>query len=66
MGLEKKLTDLINSEGREEDSDTPDHLLAEFMMRCLCAFELASNRREVWYGVEHTPEERLTALNLTS
>jgi hypothetical protein len=50
--LEKRLTDLINSESRENDSNTPDFLLAEFMMNCLDAFELASNKREVWYGVE--------------
>lgn len=49
--LEKKLSDLINSESREDDSNTPDHILAEFMMNCLDAFELASNRREGWYGI---------------
>lgn len=49
--LEKKLTDLINCESRENDSNTPDFLLSEFMMKCLDAFELASNKREVWFGV---------------
>lgn len=49
--LEKKLADLINSECRENDSNTPDFLLAEFMMNCLDAFELINNKREVWYGV---------------
>jgi len=48
---EKKLSDLLNSGSRESDSNTPDYILAEFMMRCLDAFELASNKREVWYGV---------------
>ena len=49
--LEKLLSDLINCESRESDSNTPDFLLAEFMVNCLDAFELASNRREVGYGV---------------
>ena len=49
--LEEKLTDLVNSECRENDSNTPDFLLSEFMMNCLDAFELANNKREVWYGV---------------
>ena len=49
--LEKKLSGLLNCESRENDSNTPDYLLAEFMMNCLDAFELASNKREVWYGV---------------
>lgn len=50
--LEKELEGLINDESRENDSNTPDFILAEFMMKCLDAFELASNRREVWFGVE--------------
>ena len=50
--LEKELAGLINSESRENDSNTPDFILAEYMMNCLDAFELANNKREVWYGVE--------------
>lgn len=49
--LEKKLAGLINAECRENDSNTPDFLLSEFMMSCLDAFELANNKREVWFGV---------------
>lgn len=50
--LEGKLRDLLNCESRESDSDTPDFILAEFMISCLDAFELASNKREAWYGVD--------------
>lgn len=50
--LEVKLRQLINSESREQDSDTPDFILAEYMIACLEAFELASNKRESFYGVE--------------
>ena len=50
--LERKLEELLNSENREADSNTPDFILAEYMMSCLDAFELANNKREVWYGVE--------------
>ena len=49
--LEKGISNLLNSESRENDSNTPDFILAELMMNCLDAFELASNKREVWYGV---------------
>ncbi len=56
--LEKKLKDLINCESRESDSNTPDFLLAEFMMNCLDAFELTSNKREVWYGITSSPKDR--------
>ena len=56
--LERKLKELLNSESRENDSNTPDFILAEFMMNCLDAFELANNKREVWYGVELNPEKK--------
>ena len=63
--MEKKLEELINSESRENDSNTPDFLLAEFMMKCLDAFELTSNRREVWYGVELEPGYSVTKDDIT-
>ena len=56
--MEKKLRELINSCSREEDSNTPDFILAEYMMACLDAFESANNKREVWYGVELEPAQR--------
>ncbi len=45
----------INRLSREEDSNTPDFILAEYLINCLDAFEMASNCREVWYSVEHVP-----------
>ncbi len=56
--LQQDLQSLINSENREEDSNTPDFILAEYMIRCLEAFEIASNRREVWYGAELGSEKK--------
>ncbi len=53
--LEKQLSELLNSVSRENDSNTPDFILAEYMMNCLNAFELANNKREVWYKVELKP-----------
>lgn len=55
--LEKEITALINKHSREGDSNTPDFILAEYLMACLSTFEFASNRREVWYKVEHKPGE---------
>ena len=57
-GLGKDIKGLINKYSREQDSNTPDFILAEYLVNCLDAFELASNRREVWYGVEHEPGDR--------
>lgn len=49
--LEKRLQGVINSTCRENESNTPDFILSEFMMGCLVAFEAASNKREKWFGV---------------
>ncbi len=40
----------INSVSRENTSNTPDFILAEYMLACLSAFETASLAREKWYG----------------
>ncbi len=49
--IESGIAGVINSLCRENDSNTPDFILGEFMVGCLDAFELASNKREVWFGV---------------
>ena len=51
--MEKQLAGLVNETSRESDSDTPDFVLAEFMMASLDAFEVAVNKREAWYGRPH-------------
>lgn len=51
----QKLASLINITSRENESNTPDFILAEMMHDCLRAFERASLRREDWYGRSLTP-----------
>jgi hypothetical protein len=51
--LLEELTTLLNSFSRENESNTPDFILANFMLSCLVAFEKASNQRENWYGWEN-------------
>ncbi len=62
--LAEEFRSLLNRFSREEDSNTPDFILAEYLINCLDAFEIASNRREVWYGVEHVPGEPSKTLNV--
>lgn len=45
-----ELTSLINRHSIENNSNTPDHILANFMWECLQSFEKASISREKWYG----------------
>lgn len=56
----EELEKLINREGLEGESDTPDFILADYLVDCLTAFDKAVNQRAGWY--HHTPkgEERAT------
>ena len=49
--LKKEIERLINHYSRENNSNTPDFILAEYLNDCLEAFEKASKARENWYGV---------------
>ena len=55
MSLEKKLITLINSASAENDSNTPDWILGQYLMSCLKAFNAATQQRETWYGRDARP-----------
>lgn len=46
----KELTDLINRCSLENESNTPDFILAEYIMRCLENWTETTKHREDWYG----------------
>ena len=46
---------MINKLSIETGSNTPDWILAEYLVECLKAYEAASNRRESWYGYTMEP-----------
>lgn len=50
MEFRKELERLINGHSRENESDTPDFILADYLNDCLDAFDKAANAREKWYG----------------
>ena len=50
--FEQKLRELINRYCLENESDTPDFILAEYMIDCLDAFTDATRARDKWYGHE--------------
>lgn len=45
-----ELTRLINRYSRENGSDTPDFVLAQFLCVCLLSFDQGVRERERWYG----------------
>lgn len=45
-----ELTALINRYSKENESNTPDFILAQYIEDALAAFTKASRERERWYG----------------
>jgi hypothetical protein len=48
--FKKELENLINKYSQENGSDTPDFLLAEYLIGCLTVFNSVVTAREVWFG----------------
>ncbi len=52
--FEKELEALINRHSIENGSNTPDFILAEYLMDCLRSWNHLVMKRERWYGREAT------------
>lgn len=50
--FEKELQHVINKYSRENMSDTPDFILAQYLDGCLTAYSIAVSRRDQWYGTD--------------
>lgn len=48
--FERELTSLLNCQCLENESNTPDFVLAKFLVDSLASFNNAIRRREAWYG----------------
>ena len=53
--FEVELMGLLNRHSMENSSNTPDFILAEYLMKCLEAFNETSVAREKWYGRSSRP-----------
>jgi len=51
----KELASAINRHSRENGSNTPDFILAEYLEKCLGAYDAAVVDREQWYGESVEP-----------
>lgn len=45
-----EFSQVLNRHSLESDSNTPDHILAEYLVDCLANLNLAVTSRENWYG----------------
>lgn len=66
--FERDLAALLNTYSRENDSNTPDFILARYLVSCLLAWNEGVMERETWYGrkaqpgtIETAPDERQDA-----
>ena len=48
--FQKELAALLNSHSQENASNTPDFMLAQFLIACLKAWNETTIAREAWYG----------------
>jgi len=55
MTFSEELKSVINRHSRENNSNTPDFILAQYLESCLLAFEIATQQRETWYGRDARP-----------
>jgi uncharacterized protein YecE (DUF72 family) len=55
--LSERLRCLLNQESAENGSNTPDFILAAYLLACLDAFDVAVHDRDVWYGRAATPKD---------
>lgn len=59
----KELTELLNRHSKENGSDTPDYILAQYLMYSLETFDEATRQRVRWYSVK--PAEAVEAMEAT-
>ncbi len=52
QSLRDRIRHAINCTSAENESDTPDFILADYLMASLDAFDAATRTREKWYGRE--------------
>jgi hypothetical protein len=48
--VEREIAEVLNRHCMENNSNTPDWILATYLLACLRAFNEASQQREKWYG----------------
>ena len=57
--LRKKIIEAVNSECAEKTSNTPDWILAQYLISCLDAFDTGVKQRERWYDRDVWPQKEV-------
>jgi len=53
--LQNELRAVLNRHCLENGSNTPDFILADYLLDCLNAFDVAQTRRANWYDRHDSP-----------
>lgn len=53
--LRESLRSTLNKASAENASNTPDHILAKYLLDCLKSFDVAANARDEWHGIAPKP-----------
>lgn len=56
-GFRQALESLLNSWSKENGSNTPDWILADYLIECLENWDKHVTKREKWYGRQSQPED---------
>jgi hypothetical protein len=56
MTFEEELEHLLNKHGLDQAMNTPDFILAEYVVSCLHAWKTALEHRETWRTRRITPQ----------
>lgn len=59
--LHDRIQHAINATSSENGSNTPDHILADYLVACLAVFDSTVKARERWYGITSRPGSRTHA-----
>jgi hypothetical protein len=61
--LEDEMRRFLNQHSAENASNTPDFILAQYLIACLIAYNTATQQRETWYGRDARPSETLPLID---
>jgi len=50
--FEKELKSLLNRYSKENNSNTPDFVLSEYLINCLKAYNKALKSRDKWFNID--------------
>lgn len=59
----RELEELINKHSLENESNTPDFILANYILNSLMAYTTAVNERTLWYGGKHPSQQFIGGLD---